>query len=268
MFSKRLFTALLIRVILIILTSFAFVTAMTRLPEEYYLSLIGIGALILYQIYQLVYFLNRTNRNLALFFSSVRNEDSVLRFSLDQQGSLFNSLNDSLDELNASIAKMRRQNTRQNLFLNNLVEHVGVGLISYTSNGNIDIFNHAAKDLLHLPRLNEIQDIAQHYPELHRCILQLQPDDQQLVKVLTEQSVLFLSVKLNTFVSEKETVNLLSLQNIRTELEQRELDSWQKLIRVLTHEISNSVSPINSLANTTTRYFIRENSGNIMMRYS
>ena len=76
--------------------------------------------------------------------------------------------------------------------------------------------------------------------------------------------MLFLSLKLSIFKSEKETLNLLSIQNIRVELEQNELDSWQKLIRVLTHEISNSISPITSLANTTKRYFVRKETGSIM----
>jgi signal transduction histidine kinase len=76
--------------------------------------------------------------------------------------------------------------------------------------------------------------------------------------------VLFLSLKLSIFKSEKETLNLLSIQNIRVELEQNELDSWQKIIRVLTHEISNSISPITSLANTTKKYFIRKDTESIV----
>ncbi len=85
-----------------------------------------------------------------------------------------------------------------------------------------------------------------------------------MIKVITKQSVLFLSLKLSIFKSEKETLSLLSIQNIRVELEQNELDSWQKLIRVLTHEISNSISPITSLANTTKKYFVRKDTGSIM----
>ncbi len=94
--------------------------------------------------------------------------------------------------------------------------------------------------------------------------MELQPDNHQVIKVVTEQSVLFLSLKLSIFKSEKETLNLLSIQNIRAELEQNELDSWQKLIRVLTHEISNSISPITSLANTTKKYFVRKDTGSMM----
>ena len=93
--------------------------------------------------------------------------------------------------------------------------------------------------------------------------MELQPYNHQVIKVLTKQSVLFLSLKLSIFKSEKETLNLLSIQNIRVELEQNELDSWQKLIRVLTHEISNSISPITSLANTTKKYFVRKGTGSI-----
>ena len=264
MYSKSLFSAVLFRIILIIISSFAFIYVLPYLHNEYYLSLIGIGILIIYQVYNLVRYVNKTNRKLAQFFNSVRYEDSVLTFSRENDGKIFDSLNHSLNELNRSIGKMRRQNARQSIFLNNLVEQVGVGLISYTLDGNVEIFNNAAKKLLQIAQLSNIGDIGSKYPELFKCIVDLQPDHHQVIKVATEQSVLFLSLKLSILKSENETLNLLSIQNIRVELEQNELDSWQKLIRVLTHEISNSISPITSLANTTKKYFVRKDTGSIM----
>lgn len=266
MYSKNFFSAILIRIILIIISSFAFISVIPYLHKEYYLSLIGIGILIIYQVYNLVHYVNKTNRKLAHFFNSVRNEDSVLIYSHDNEGKIFDSLNSSLNELNNSIGEMRRQNARQSIFLNNLVEQVGVGLISYTKNGNVEIFNNAAKRLLQISQLSNIRDISIKYSELFKCIVELQPYNHQVMKVITKQSVLFLSLKLSIFKSEKETLNLLSIQNIRVELEQNELDSWQKLIRVLTHEISNSISPITSLANTTKKYFVRKGTGSILKK--
>ena len=251
MYSKSLFSAVLIRIILIIISSFAFIYVLPYLHKEYYLSLIGIGILIVFQVYNLVHYVNKTNRRLAHFFASVRNEDSVLTYSNNRKGKIFDSLNSSLNDLNNSISEMRRENARQSIFLNNLVEQVGVGWVSYTRDGNVEIFNNAAKRLLQIAQLRNIHELSTRYPELFKCIEELQPYNHQVIKVITEQSALFLSLKLSIFKSEKETLNLLSIQNIRAELEQNELDSWQKLIRVLTHEISNSVSPITSLANTT-----------------
>lgn len=264
MYSKSLFISVLIRVILIIISAFAFVSVIPFLHNEYYLSLVGIGILILYQVYLLVNYLNKTNRKLAHFFQSVHNIDSVIIFPDDNKEEIFHSLDSSLNELNSTIGTMRRKNESQSLFLNNLVEHVAVGLITYTKDGNIKIFNNAAKELLQVNRLNKINDIGIYYPELGICISGLQPYHQKLVKVSTKRSVLFLSLKLSIFKSEEETINLLSIQNIRTELEQNELDSWQKLIRVLTHEISNSISPIASLANTTKKYFVRKGTESIL----
>ena len=264
MYSKSLFTAILIRVLLIIISSFAFITVIPFLHKEYYLSLIGIGTLIVYQVYLLTNYINKTNRKLAYFFDSVRNEDSLLKYSYDHSEKILDSLDISLNELNNTICKMRRNNVSQSLFLNDLIEHVAVGLISYTSHGDIKIFNNAAKELLQISHLHKIHDISAYYPELGKCISELQPYNQQLVKTSTKQSVLFLSLKLSIFKSEEETINLLSIQNIRTELEQNELDSWQNLIRVLTHEISNSISPIASLANTTKKYFVRKGTESLL----
>ncbi len=264
MYSKSLFSAILTRIILILLSSFAFVAVIPFLQKEYYFSLVGIGILIVFQVYLLVRYVNKTNRKLAHFFSSVQSEDSVLVYSKDQDEKIYDSLNSSLGKLNDTIVEMRRQNARQSLFLNDLVEHVGIGLISYNSNGDIEILNNAAKELLNVTHLGNIQDIGIKYPELFKTIAELKPYNQQLVKLATNQSVLFLSLKLSIFKSEDNTVNLLSVQNIRAELEQNELDSWQKLIRVLTHEISNSISPITSLANTTKKYFVKRDTGSVL----
>jgi len=264
MYSKSLFTVIIIRVILITISSFVFIAIIQYLQKEYYLTIIGIGTLIIYQVYLLANYVNKTNRKLAYFFNSVLNDDSSLKYSHDSSEKIFNSLDVSLNELNNTIGKMRRKNASQSLFLNDLVEHVGVGLISYTSNGDVKIFNNAAKKLLQISQLRKIHDISAHYPELSKCISELQQYNQQLVKVSTKQSVLFLSLKLSIFKSKEETINLLSIQNIRTELEQNELDSWQKLIRVLTHEISNSISPIASLANTTKKYFVRKGTESLL----
>jgi nitrogen fixation/metabolism regulation signal transduction histidine kinase len=264
MYSKRLFTAILIRVILIVISSFAFILVIPHLHNEYYLSLFGIGILIIYQVYLLAKYVNKTNQKLSLFFNSVRNEDSALMFSHKDDEKIFDSLDDSLNELNIKIGNMRRKNASQSLFLNNLVEHVGVGLISYSSNGKIQIFNKVAKELLQLSQLSKINDITNYYPELSKCISELKPHNQQLVKVTTKQAMLFLSLKLNIFKSEEETIHLLSIQNIRNELEQTELDTWQKLIRILRHEISNSISPITSLANTTKKYFLRKGTESLL----
>ena len=246
------------------ISSFAFVAVCPYLHKEYYLSLIGIGIIIIYQVYLLAKYVNKTNRKLAHFFNSVRNEDTVLMYSHKNDEKIFDSLDVSLNELNNTIGKMRRKNASQSLFLNDLVEHVGVGLISYSSNGKIKIFNNAAKELLQISRISNINDFSVHNPELSKCISELQPYKQQLIKVTTKQSMLFLSLKLSIFRSEEETIHLLSIQNIRNELEQTELDSWQKLIRVLTHEISNSISPIRSLANTTKKYFLRKGTESLL----
>ncbi len=264
MYSKRLFSTILIRVILIMICSFAFIAVIPFLHQEYYLSLVGIGILIIYQIYFLSKYVNKTNQKLAHFFNSVRNEDSVLIFSNKNDEKIFDSLDVSLNELNIAIGKMRRQNASQSLFLNDLVEHVGVGLISYSSNGKIKIFNKAAKELLRINQISNINDLSTYIPDLSKCISGLKPYNQQLVKLTTKQSMLFLSLKLSIFKSEEETINLLSIQNIRNELEQTELDTWQKLIRVLRHEISNSISPITSLANTTKKYFLRKGTESLL----
>ena len=260
MYSKSLFLIILIRIILITISSFAFIAVIPHLNKEYYFSLFGIGIVIIFQIYLLVNYLNKTNQVLTHFFETIRYEEPNLIYTNTLNNKILDSLGYSLDELNDSISSMRRENAKQNLFLKNLVEHVGIGLISYNAKGEIDILNNAAMELLRIKHLTNLKDLKIKLPEVYDCICSLLPDNQKLIKFTQSKSVLYLSFKLSIIKSEKETINLISIQNIKAELEQKELDSWQKLIRVLTHEISNSVSPIASLANTTKKYFEKNES--------
>ncbi len=260
MYSKNLFSVILIRIILITISSFAFIAVIPHLNKEYYFSLVGIGILIIFQVHLLANYLNKTNKLLAHFFKTIRYEEPNLVYTYKHNNKILDSLNNSLDEINDSISSMRSENAKQNLFLNNLVEHVGIGLISFNGKGEIDILNNATKELLRINQLKNLEDLKAKLPEVYDCIYSLYPDNQKLVKIILNKSVLYLSFKLSIIKSENETINLISIQNIKAELEQKELDSWQKLIRVLTHEISNSISPIASLANTTKKYFEKNES--------
>jgi signal transduction histidine kinase len=72
-----------------------------------------------------------------------------------------------------------------------------------------------------------------------------------------------LSVQASKFVLLRESHTLITMQNIRSELEEREMQAWQNLIRVLTHEIMNSITPVSSLASTAAKILQNSNPSNI-----
>jgi signal transduction histidine kinase len=81
-------------------------------------------------------------------------------------------------------------------------------------------------------------------------LFRLAPKEQGLVKIEDEKETLFLSLYAAEFRMRDRDLKLVSVQNIHRELEEKEMEAWQKLIRVMTHEIMNSVTPISTLAST------------------
>ncbi len=266
MVLKNFFLNIVIRIILIIITVFIFIRILQQFDREYIFSFSGIGLLLLFQIILLIRFVNRTNRDLANFLSAVKNEESTLVFDEIRENVTYRNLYKSLNDVREVINNARAESMKKNLFLTNLVNHVGVGLIIFDSEGHVEMINNAAREILGVYSLSNIHHLQKRKDyDLSETILRLKPGKPELIRVIREneednefEQVQKLLLKKDIIKSEEKVVNLVSLQNIITELERNELDSWQKLIRVLTHEIMNSVSPVISLAKTISKYFIRE----------
>lgn len=117
--------------------------------------------------------------------------------------------------------------------------------------------------LISLARIHDLQNIDEY--DFTEILMNLKPGKPELIRVAREYpeeyefgQIQKLLIKKETIRSEGKTINLVSIQNIMVELERNELDSWQKLIRILTHEIMNSVSPVISLTRTISKYFVRK----------
>ena len=263
---KSFFLNTIIRVMLITVTCFVFARILQQLEREYIFTSVGIILLILVQVVLLTRYVNKTNRDLTRFLSAVKNEDSSLVFDEARDNPVYSSLHKSLNDLKEVINSARADSERKSLFLTNLVNHVGVGLVIFDSEGNIEMVNPAAEDILGVQSPTNIHHLKNRDgDDLPDMLLRLKPGKPELVRIVSKygrdhdfgqiQKVLF---KKDIIKSEEQIINLVSMQNIITELERNELDSWQRLIRVLTHEIMNSVSPVISLTKTISTYFTRQ----------
>jgi signal transduction histidine kinase len=132
-------------------------------------------------------------------------------------------------------------------YLQALNENIGVAIISFRENGEIQFINSAAKLLLRKPRIEKIEDIRLINKKLFDKILSMHSGEKELVPMVLNNEWVQLSVQSRSFRLQDETFKLILLQNLHHELEEKEVEAWQKLINVLTHEIMNSVTPIVSL---------------------
>ena len=208
------------------------------------------GIIIFYQLYALIYYVEKTNRDLVRFLQSIKYGDFSQSYKESGLGSSFDALKTAFTEVSNAFRKTRGEKEEHYRYLQTVVQHVGIGLITFKPNGDVELINTAAKRLLKVTRLKNIKSLESLSKLLVNKLFKLKPRENALVKVEDNNEILYLSLYATEFKLRGEKFTLVSLQNIHSELEEKELEAWQKLIRVLTHEIMNSITPIASLTST------------------
>ncbi len=156
-------------------------------------------------------------------------------------------------EFNAILAKLQEDQAEKEAnyqYFRSVFQHLSIGLITFKEDGKIQILNTAAKRMLDIDHLSFINEIEKVNKELHHSILNLRTGGSELIKIAHPDGIMQLSVYVIELVLRGVKFKLVSLQNIQSELEEKEMEAWQNLVRVLTHEIMNSIAPISSLAST------------------
>ena len=250
---------ILIRIALITANLLLLVILATK--EQHEITAIIAGVFVLIQVAGLIRHVERTNRKLTQFLESIRHSDFSTSFSDRGLGRSFEGLNRAFNEVIKEFRKNRAEKEEHYNYLLTVVQHVSIGILAFRKDGKVDIFNNAIKRLLKINNLKEIRELETIKPEFPGLLLGMKAGDRQLIKLLVDDELLQLSVYATEFRMRGEEFLLVSLQNISSELEEKEIDSWQKLIRVLTHEIMNSITPISSLASTVAEMLFEENNG-------
>jgi signal transduction histidine kinase len=238
----------IIRVILLGLTIFGFFFILFQ--TFLYAALFIVGVFIIYQIYALIHYVEKTNRDLTRFFTSIRYSDFSQTFKDVRLGPSFDGLRKAFTEVMNVFRKTRTEKEEHYRYLQTIVQHIGIGLIAYQPNGDVELINTAAKRLLGIPALKNIQSLETFSKPLVDTLFKIKPKGRALIKVEDQNELLHLALYATEFKMRGQIFSLVSIQNIHSELEEREIEAWQKLIRVITHEIMNSITPISSLAST------------------
>ncbi len=206
----------------------------------------------------IIKYLNYNNRKIAFFFNAIKNEDFTLRFSEKENVSSFNELNQSLNTLNATIQKIHLKNQSQEHYYREILKQAEIGILTFNNKGHIIFANPRIEKLLNYTPLNHIKQLAQVDKKLYKLFTNIKPFERKLYQLSNERETIELAIKSNEIVLNKEVLNLITIQDIHNELDKKETDSWIKLIRVLTHEIMNSVTPITSISESILNYYKNE----------
>ncbi len=246
------------RVLLIMLSVVVLLWVIQR--PEYVISSIILALLIIIQVAGLVKYVERTNRKLSVFFDAIRHSDFSSSFSDQGLGKSFDDLNQAFNEVIAEFQKTRAEKEEHYNYLHTVVQHVSNAIIVYKKDGKVTMLNNAFKRMFRISNLRFIDEMDKIDKNLSELLQNIKAGDSELIKVFHDNELLQLSIRATEFRMQASDFVLVSLQNIHTELEAKEMDSWQKLIRVLTHEIMNSITPIVSLSSTVKGLLIDEES--------
>ncbi len=220
------------------------------------LLLIALAVLIL--SFQILFSFDKIQEKITYFFNAVENEDSTLYFSENVSHKPLRELHKSLNRINLLIKEAKLKNREQEQYFAALLEQVTTGIVVLNANGNILQANTAAKKLLNYNTLTHIVQLKRVDENLYKAFEMLSEGNRQLVKLTYNNNTTQLILQATDFKARNETFTLVSIQDIRNELDAKEVEAWLKLIRVLTHEIMNSITPITSLSDTLLGYYTND----------
>ncbi|MGF1511277.1 MAG: PAS domain-containing sensor histidine kinase [Myxococcota bacterium] len=203
------------------------------------------------QLADLVRYVQRTNEELVRFLEAVRNQDFTQTFATDALGTGFERLGRVLTYLMEGFRSERAVQEQELRYLRATVDQVPVPLVAVESEGSLTALNHAARRLFGAVPVRRVDDLMAFGSELRDAVLYTPPGMRRLVPFDADGVPLRLALRANEIVVRGRRQRLISLQNIQSELDSQEIESWQKLVRVLTHEIGNSITPVASLAHST-----------------
>ncbi len=233
------------RIIFIVVTGLG-LAWLLQLPGKIFSS-VGILLVLLLQIYGLIRYVNKTNAKLARFIIQLKNQETTGRFSGTELDSTFSGLTNSFDSIIEDISLNRRDAESKLVFYENIIQNVASGVIALNEKNQVVLFNTAAVKLLNIDPPVTFSKMQAEFPALLKELSQMNPGEAKLLLAEVQHDLVQFSFRLNEYILPGEHIRLYSFQNIKAELDDKELDSWQKLIRVLAHEIMNSITPVSTL---------------------
>lgn len=218
--------------------------------ERYYTLCFFSGAVVIGTFFGVVRFNNRNARKLMFMFSSIENGDYSFKFTENGPGHNNTLVNRSLNRIRELLTKARDETIEQEKYYQLILESVTTGIVIINDRGNVTQTNREAIRLLGFEPFTHIAQLSrldENFPALMR---EIEAGESRQLTCNNERGALTLSVHASTIVRRGETLKILALADIENELSDREIESWIRLIRVLTHEIMNSINPITSISDS------------------
>ena len=222
----------------------------TWLNQSLAITIILFVVLLVVQVFSLLKYLHEPNNEVKDILSSLNKQDYSPESEINYSNATASQLHNSINQLLKKHKAQSTNKSEESLFFKNIVQHAGIGLIAIDDEGKVEVMNNAAKKLLQVYDIKYITELQTLSEELVEMFFKLKTGGRDLAKLNIDGELVQLSVYAIELVLKKKAYKMITIQNINSELEEMEMNAWQNLVRVLTHEIMNSVTPISSLAGT------------------
>lgn len=247
-------------ILLTLLVIFSASTALLFANKRYIEATIA-ASISLFLFINLCIRFNNSIRKLTYLLNSIENDDFAFRFSdkintTVKSETYFNHTLNKLKEIMSNEKKLAREKEK---YFELMLDNVITGIITISERGDVVFSNNKIFEMFGLSVLTHIDQLNKISENIAKKIAELTPDENLMLSFYNERGELFVSLKCNYVTIRDKKLKVIAINDIGKELEEKELDSWTRLIRVLTHEIINSITPISSLSETLSKNYDNTN---------
>ena len=215
-----------------------------------YAHLIATIPIIIFCLFRLFRIYNELVERLMFVFNAVQNDDYSFRFTENPNITRHALVNQSLNRIKEVMDNAKMQIREREKYFELIMECANIGIVTVMENGTVAQTNSKALRIVGMERLNHIDQIRILSEELCEAMYRIEPGAQLTARFTTEIGDQNLVLSCSAMEFEGKQLRVISIGNIREELDRKEVESWEKLTRILTHEIMNSLAPVTSISHT------------------
>ena len=212
--------------------------------------LIATIPIIIFCLFRLFRIYNELVERLMFVFNAVQNDDYSFRFTENPNITRHALVNQSLNRIKEVMDNAKMQIREREKYFELIMECAGIGIVTVMENGTVAQTNTKALRIVGMERLNHIDQLRILSEELCEAMHSIEPGAQLTARFTTEIGDQNLVLSCSAMEFEGKQLRVISIGNIHEELDRKEVESWEKLTRILTHEIMNSLAPVTSISHT------------------
>jgi len=234
---------------ILVLTALIYLFLWSSNQEYLSFTKYGFAGLAIIEIIYIIYFVSKTNKEILQFLENFVINDTFPKFKNRYKEKYFTKIELELNRIAESYGRVKLEKESEHQFMLKILEHIDSAIFTVNENNQVIFSNTAFKNLFPIP-INNLEDIKTVNKDLYNTLINSKPNVPELIKLTQDKIIKPFSVKISEFILNKKQIKIFSFSDIGKELAKEEIINWQTLIRILRHEIINSITPISSLSNS------------------